>query len=143
LIRTGAAAGETPRGSPGLRPPLHRNASARSVYDVRRAFSSRRGDRTLKGTPWRSVKTVATGTRADARAALRELAAPRDLGLWSSGPYGIERAWVRRFPEQQIYLMTEHFYAISQTGAEDKKRPGFEKKWHEFTSPRLVAANAS
>ncbi|WP_158886176.1 hypothetical protein [Amycolatopsis anabasis] len=118
-----------------------------TVYEVRRAFAAKqisrrpkRVDSTRKGTPWRSVRAVATGTLDDARTALREFGPVPAKGEGIDGRLGIERAWIRKFPAEKRYPMTEHFYVISKPGAINKQRKNFEVKWGEFTDPTLTAA---
>ncbi|ATY17130.1 hypothetical protein CU254_41885 (plasmid) [Amycolatopsis sp. AA4] len=116
-----------------------------SVYEVRRGIDARKDGKgrnpRLKGSPWRSVKTVATtGEYGEAREVLAELARDHRVGIERTGKEGIERAWLRRYPAVERYPMTERFYVVSEAGTDDKKRPGFEEKWHAFTQPKLVDA---
>lgn len=105
-----------------------------SIYEVRRAFAPSKNDPTRKGTPWRSVRTIATGTRTEVRAELRELAAAHNTWVWTGGGIDIDRVWLRHLPEPRTYPAIEHFFVIGAPGAEDKKRSTFEDKWSEFTA---------
>jgi hypothetical protein len=111
----------------------YNSLTAWSVYEVRRAFAPSKNDPARKGTPWRSVRSIMTGTRAEANTTLREIAAAHNSWVWTGGGLDIDRVWLRHLPERRTYPATEHFYAIGAPGAEEKERTNFEGKWIQFT----------
>ena len=91
-----------------------------ALYEVRRT-------RTGRNQAMRSVRTLATGSRARMHALLARTApiAPQvDV-------YGIHRAWLR--PPGDDERRVEHVWAVAMAGIADKQRPRFEQTWQELT----------
>ncbi|MFD7898899.1 hypothetical protein [Streptomyces sp. NPDC059743] len=125
-----------------------------SVYRVQRAYTAGRrpqcreahGDRctkpacrdnSIKGTVYRSVKTVRTGTRAEAGAFLRKASVALNRPVEHSADahgLGIDRVRNRTRPDGKTYGSVEDFYAIAPAGVRDKARDGFAAVWAEMTS---------
>ncbi|RSM68681.1 hypothetical protein DL991_41160 [Amycolatopsis sp. WAC 01375] len=98
-----------------------------SVYEVRRLhFASRDKDSGLpdparKGTSWRSVRTLYTGTENNARAWLAGRGYADDDG----------RLWLRQdLPD--VYPRAEHFLVATTAGIAPKARPSFEQQWQRI-----------
>lgn len=95
-----------------------------SVYEVRRLHFAARDkvsglpDPARKGTSWRSVRALHTGTELQARARLAERGYADDEG----------RIWLRQdLPD--VYPQAEHFLVATTAGIAPKARPSFEKQW--------------
>ncbi len=98
-----------------------------SVYEVRRLHFAARDkesglpDPTRKGTSWRSVRTLHTGTELEAR-------------TWLAGrgyADDDERLWLRQdLPD--VYPRAEHFLVATTAGIAPKARPSFEQQWQRI-----------
>lgn len=124
-----------------------------AVYRVQRAYTAGRrpecrtahGDRcakpecrdsAIKGTVYRSVKTVRTGSRAEAGAFLHNAATALDRPVehsTSAHGVGIDRVRTRTRPDPKAYGTVEDFYVIAPAGVQDKARDGFTSVWAEMT----------
>jgi hypothetical protein len=102
-----------------------------AVYDVRRVIRPSRSDPSKAANAARSLRTVARGSQAAMRAALRELAATQHAAIAADG--GIERAWLRR--RGAALPTAEHFLVAAPAGPQDKERPGFAAAWKTATAP--------
>ena len=97
-----------------------------AVYEVRRIIHARRSDPAAKGPAWRSVRTVATGTRHEAERALaRAAAAHRARPVLDE--HGVVRAEI--ITRAETYPALEHGLALAPVGVADKQRPRFEHWW--------------
>lgn len=100
-----------------------------ALYRVRRLLLARRGEATKKGTAWRSVEVMSTGTASECRAELSVLSATEGLEVTEDA--GIARVWVRRrgvgFPT------AEEFYVVAPAGVAAKQRVGFDARWAQVT----------
>jgi hypothetical protein len=95
------------------------------VYEVRRAVRPRAGDPSKMASAVRSLRTVASGSRAAMAGELACIAARK--GTRVTAEDGIGRAWLRRRGD---YLpAAEWFYVAAPEGAEDKQGPGFAGAW--------------
>ncbi|MFD8731497.1 hypothetical protein [Streptomyces sp. NPDC059611] len=120
-----------------------------AVYRLRRAYTPGRrpecktthGDRcakpecrdtSIKGTVYRSVETVRTGSRTQAGAFLRNAAAalgrPVEHSTKAHG-LGIDRVHTRVRPDPKTYGTVEDFYVTAPAGVQDKARDGFADVW--------------
>ncbi|MFI5986816.1 hypothetical protein ACIBEA_38890 [Streptomyces sp. NPDC051555] len=127
-----------------------------AVYRVQRAYTAGRrptcrqehGDRcdqpacrdsSIKGTVFRSVKTVRTGTRAEAGTFLRNaalaLGRPVEHSTSAHG-LGIDRVRTRMRPDGKTYGAVEDFYAIAPAGVHDKARKSFTTVWNQMSGER-------
>ncbi|MCX4792012.1 hypothetical protein OG369_39890 [Streptomyces sp. NBC_01221] len=124
-----------------------------SVYRLQRAYTAGRrpecrtahGDRcakpecrdsSIKGTVYRSVKTVRTGTRAEAGAFLHNAAVALDRPVehsTSAHGAGIDRVRTRVRPDAKAYGTVEDFYVAAPAGVQDKARDGFAAVWAQMT----------
>lgn len=125
-----------------------------SVYRLQRAYTAGRrpecrtahGDRcakpecrdsSIKGTVYRSVKTVRTGSRAEAGAFLDNAAValgrPVEHSASAHGA-GIDRVRTRVRPDAKAYGTAEDFYVAAPAGVQDKARAGFATVWAQMTA---------
>jgi hypothetical protein len=107
-----------------------------SVYEVRRIYfaardkATKRADPTRKGTSWRSVRPLWTGTESAARTWLAD-----------SGPIEQdERVWLRRQDQHGPYPRTEHFLVATTAGIAPKSRPNFTEHWQRLCGGDLLTA---
>ncbi|WP_424892351.1 hypothetical protein [Streptomyces sp. XH2] len=127
-----------------------------AVYRVQRAYTAGRrpecrkthGDRcakpecrdsSIKGTVYRSVKTVRTGSRTEAGAFLRNAAAALNRPVehsTSAHGLGIDRVRTRTRPDSKSYGTVEDFYTIAPAGVQDKARDSFSTVWGDMTGSR-------
>ncbi|MEU3565116.1 hypothetical protein [Kitasatospora sp. NPDC006786] len=111
-----------------------------SVYEVRRIIHPRRHDPTAKGAAWRSVRTVFSGSRTDATAALAAIATGRAV----TDQYGISRAEI--IPRTDGFPAIEMTLALAPAGVADKERSAFAAWWErlhhqaDLTPPVALAA---
>jgi hypothetical protein len=125
-----------------------------AVYRVQRAYTAGRRpecrtahgqrcskpecrDSQFKGTVYRSVKTVRTGSRAEASAFLHNAAKALDRPVeHSTGAHGagIDRVRTRTRPDSTTYGTVEDFYVTAPAGVQDKARDGFASVWAAMTS---------
>jgi hypothetical protein len=83
-----------------------------------------------RGRAWRSLRTLSTGSTADAHAHLRRLAAEHHAEPAVDNA-GITRAVV--VPRGDTFPTVEHLYAVGPAGPRDKERPGFASAWAAAT----------
>jgi len=95
-----------------------------AVYEVRRVTPRSRGGG--KGITARSVRRLATGSRADMDAHLAELPGRRDIGT-------------DRIVRHRIATADncEHFYVVAPAVVDNKQRPSFETLWAQANSDSL------
>jgi hypothetical protein len=107
---------------------FHRRLWSRpwSVYDVRRLYFPAKDDRTRKGTGWRSVKPLFTGSAGQANAWLRANPAGRPIGSDA-------RVWLRHQDEFDTYPKAERFLVATVAGVQEKQRVNFGKHWYRIT----------
>lgn len=103
-------------------------ASLWSVYEVQRAITE-----DSKGKPHyvRNLRTLMTGARDEARAALAA------MGV-TCAEDGIPRVWLR---ERDPYRLptADWCYVAAPVGADDKKGPGFDEAWEvALTGPSIA-----
>ncbi|WP_328373015.1 hypothetical protein OG800_49515 (plasmid) [Streptomyces sp. NBC_00445] len=94
-------------------------------------------DSKFKGTVYRSVKTVRTGSRAQAGAFLHNAATALDRPVEHSTDAhgaGIDRVRTRVRPDSKTYGTVEDFYVIAPAGVQDKARDGFTSVWAAMTN---------
>jgi hypothetical protein len=101
------------------------------VYDVRRVIRPRADDPAKAANASRSVRAVASGSRDQMTAVLRDLAHAEDAEIGNDD--GIERAWIRR--RGTTLPAAEHFLVAAPAGPEDKEGPGFQAAWHTAATP--------
>ncbi|ONI88125.1 hypothetical protein ALI22I_20520 [Saccharothrix sp. ALI-22-I] len=111
-----------------------------SLMEIRRGFDAKGHDPRLKGQAWRSVRTRATGTRAQMRLTLLK----RGKGAVETDRFGIDRVWRKRRAaegegegEPILYPAVEVLYVIVPQGVANKQRPSFEAKWVQMNTARL------
>jgi hypothetical protein len=97
-----------------------------SVYDVRRVYFAAQADPMRKGTAWRSVKQLFTGSAGQARAWLRANATGRPVS--ADG-----RVWLRHQDEFVAYPKAERFLVATLAGVQDKERVNFTRQWQRIT----------
>ncbi|GAA1227065.1 hypothetical protein GCM10009578_081610 [Streptomyces rhizosphaericus] len=100
-------------------------------------------DNGIKGTVYRSVKTVRTGSRAEVGAFLRNAASALDRPVehsTSAHRAGIERVRTRTRRGPKVYGTVEDFYVTAPAGVQDKARDGFAKVWAAMTAGQQQAA---
>ncbi len=129
-----------------------------AVYRVRRVYTAGRirqcrekhpddcieqrcRDRALKGTPWRSLTIVATGTRTACADRLREEAAQAGAALERDRRHGvpIDRCYVRRLPDPMRFGSAEEFLVCAPATAVEKARRNFPKVWRRVAVLGLPA----
>ncbi|MFI9504188.1 hypothetical protein [Nocardia sp. NPDC052566] len=99
-----------------------------AVYRVRRCYSG-------PANAWRAVETIFRGSRAEATAFLDELAAHLRICPSSDGEH--VRIWLTH--PCTTYPRVEEFVTAAPDSVVDKKRPGFETRWHGHAGARLLA----
>lgn len=125
-----------------------------AVYRLQRAYTAGRrpecktahGNRcakpecrhsSFKGTVYRSVKTVRTGSRTEVGTFLHNAATalnrPVEHSTKAHG-VGIDRVRTRVRPEPKVYGTVEDFYVTAPAGVQDKARDGFAKVWAAMTA---------
>ncbi|WP_410570673.1 hypothetical protein [Amycolatopsis sp. cmx-4-61] len=97
-----------------------------SVYDVRRIYFAAKDDSARKGTAWRSVKPLFTGTAPEARAWLA--AAAHDHPVDEDG-----RVWLRPHNAAAGYPKAERFLLATAAGTQEKERENFSRQWQRIT----------
>ncbi|MFJ4152866.1 hypothetical protein ACIP10_35565 [Streptomyces galbus] len=125
-----------------------------AVYRLQRAYTAGRrpechtahGDRcsrpecrdsSFKGTVYRSVKTVRTGSRSEVGAFLHNAATALDRPVEHSTKAhgaGIDRVRTRVRPDAKTYGTVEDFYVTAPAGVQDKARSGFAGVWAAMTA---------
>lgn len=107
---------------------FHRRLEARpwSVYEVRRVYFPAKTDATRKGTSWRSVKPLFTGSPDQARAWLGANSGSRPVG--ADG-----RVWLRHQDEFDSYPKAERFLVATVAGVQEKERVNFARQWQRIT----------
>ncbi|GAA4981396.1 hypothetical protein [Kitasatospora paranensis] len=98
-------------------------------------------DRALKGTPWRSLTVVASGTRAACAGRLQEEAAEAGGALERDQRHGvpIQRLYMRRLPNPMRFGAAEEFLVCAPATAVEKARRNFPKVWHRVAVLGLPA----
>ena len=123
-----------------------------AVYRVQRAYTAGRRpecrathgdrcakpecrDRSIKGTVYRSVKTVRTGSRAEAGAFLRNAAVALNRRIEHSTVHGlgVDRVRTHARPDSKTYGAVEDFYVSAPAGVQDKARDSFATVWADIT----------
>ncbi|MGC0380006.1 hypothetical protein [Streptomyces sp. SAI-129] len=125
-----------------------------AVYRLQRAYTAGRrpechtahGDRcskpecrdtSFKGTVYRSVKTVRTGSRSEVGTFLHNAATALDRPVEHSTKAhgaGIDRVRTRVRPDAKTYGTVEDFYVTAPAGVQDKARSGFAGVWAAMTA---------
>ncbi len=108
-------------------------ASRFAVYEVRRVLHAGTEGPHVKGPVWRSVKALASGSRAAMTAELAERAAGAG-GRVAFDEDGIARALV--LARCKAYPTTERLYALAPVGAVDKQLGAFDKHWERVSNVR-------
>lgn len=104
-----------------------------AVYEVRRVLHAGTDGPHVKGPVWRSVKSLATGSRAAMTAELAERAAGAG-GRVAFDEDGIARALV--LARGEAYPTTEKLFALAPVGAVDKQLTSFDKHWARVSAVR-------
>jgi len=104
-----------------------------AVYDVRRVLHASSDGPHVKGPVWRSVTSLANGSRAAMTAELAERAAGAG-GRVAFDEDGIARALV--LAREQIYPTTERLLALAPVGPVDKELKSFGKHWTRVSAAR-------
>lgn len=112
-----------------------------ALYDVRRIHHARRGDPTRRGAVWRSVTTLATGTRAQMNAELSRLASASRTEV-AVDRFDITRATVIE-PTGARYPEPEQRFVVAPDTVVDKQRPKFSERWHQLTGQNPVRGAAA
>jgi hypothetical protein len=107
-----------------------------AVYEVRRIIHARKADPSAKGPAWRSVRTLATGTRHEAEHALYTAARTHRARPFVD-EHGIVRAEI--IARAETYPTLEHGLALAPVGVDDKQRPRFEDWWTHLHTPTTRA----
>ncbi|WP_234374001.1 hypothetical protein [Streptomyces scabiei] len=93
-------------------------------------------DKGIKGTVYRSVKTVRTGSRTETGTFLTTAATalnrPVEHSTDAHGA-GIARVRTRVRPDSKTYGTVEDFYVTAPAGVQDKARPAFAEVWAAMT----------
>lgn len=97
-----------------------------ALYEVRRL--QRRGPAGGRGITARSIRTIATGTRAQMAAQLA-----REPGQRVRGVDGV----IRHVLKDRSVHGVDHLIVAAPLGPVDKQRPGFEQWWHEAVGDAL------
>ena len=100
------------------------------VYDVRRVIRPRADDPAKAASASRSIRAIASGSRDQMTAILRDLAHTADAETGNGD--GIERAWLRH--RGTTLPAAEHFLVAAPAGPEDKEGPGFQAAWQTATT---------
>ena len=100
--------------------------AAHAVYEVRRVLRPRKDDPTRMANAARSVRRLATGTRAD-MLALLDATAGDDL---TTGDDGITRAYLRR--RGATFPTGEHFLTVAPAVVHDKEHDRFDQWWNDL-----------
>lgn len=113
-----------------------------TLHEVRRIHHAVKNDPARRGTVWRSVTALATGTRRQMVAELHRRAAAEHAQV-SVDPYDIARALVldpARTHGKQAFPAIERMFAIAPYGADDKERPQFAAAWERLSTQLGLAA---
>ncbi|HTJ68210.1 MAG TPA: hypothetical protein VL551_11825 [Actinospica sp.] len=108
-------------------------ASRFAVYEVRRVLHAGKDGPHVKGPVWRSVKTVAAGSRAAMTGELAQRAAAAG-GRVAFDQDGIARALV--LARGTTYPTTERLFALAPVGTADKQLTTFDKHWTRVSAVR-------
>ncbi|MEV0764130.1 hypothetical protein [Nocardia sp. NPDC050435] len=103
-----------------------------AVYRVRRCYSR-------PATAWRAVETVHRGHRAETALYLQLLAEHLRLPLHHDGTH--TRVWLTE--ASTTYPRLEAFFTAAPAVVSDKRRPGFDTRWHGHADHRLHALEDS
>ncbi|MEV4116301.1 hypothetical protein [Nonomuraea sp. NPDC049695] len=107
-----------------------------AIYEVRRAFSAKRGDAMARGTTRRSLRRLVTGTRAEMVAEIARAAHLAGRRLDSDGRH--HRVWVRE--RNPMFPCVEQALVAAPALAHDKTHPTFDKAWQAgLVGPRQLA----
>ncbi|RKE03000.1 hypothetical protein [Streptomyces sp. TLI_171] len=98
-------------------------------------------DRALKGTAWRSLTIVATGTRTGCAGRLREEAVQAGAALERERRHGvpIDRLYMRRLPDPMRFGVAEEFLVCAPATAVEKERRNFPTVWRRVADLGLPA----
>lgn len=110
-----------------------------AVYEVRRVLHAGKDGPHVKGPIWRSVKGLATGSRAAMTAELAERAIAAG-GRVTFDEDGIARALV--LAREKSYPTTERLFALAPVGAVDKQLKAFDKHWIRVSAMRASHGQA-
>lgn len=99
------------------------------VMEVRRILPHAAGNTSKKAPGWRSVRTVAEGTREACEAALGVIAAQTGRVV-DVDEYGIARVWHKR--RRGILPDTEWLHVVCPAGVRNKERSGFQRRWDDL-----------
>jgi hypothetical protein len=109
------------------------NATPHSAYEVRRIWRPQVDNPLKVANASRSLRVLATGTRADCEAQVRD-------GGEIDRSDGIERVYIRR--RGSTLPAREHFLVAGPAGAEEKARPSFDVWWAELDHEQLGLISA-
>jgi len=105
-----------------------------ALFEVRRIFPHRTGDRDAKAPVWRAVHRLATGNRRHLLPILAAHADRHDVDV-TTDCHGIDRVWIRHRAE--LLPTVEHFAVLAPAAIVDKARPGFDNYWTRLCAPTL------
>jgi hypothetical protein len=117
-----------------------------ALYDVKRIYHAKIDketqlpDPSKKGVAWRSVETLAEGTRDQMVGELHQLARARKADV-ECDLHGTLRADL--MPPNLIapvYPTTEHFVAVGPAGVRDKRLPSFAGAWSQLVDQTALFA---
>lgn len=113
------------------------DAAEHAVYEVRRVLRPRKDDPTRMANAARSVRRLATGSRAD----MLDLLEGTATGLLDTGEDGITREYLRR--RGTMFPTGEHFLVAAPAVVDDKQHDSFEAWWaalpdEDVTPPAVV-----
>ncbi|MGY1960745.1 hypothetical protein [Nocardia gipuzkoensis] len=103
-----------------------------AVYRVRRCY-------TAPARAWRSVDTVARGSRAETEDVLGRIAAELRIPCALDGDH--TRVWLTE--HATTYPRLEEFFVAAPDSVMPKQRGGFEARWHGHADNRLLALEQS
>ena len=110
-----------------------------ALYRVRRIWtagrnpSTGRSDPQKKGVGWRSVETLAAGSRTAMAATLAHRASADGRRCVDDRHHS--RLWIRTAGD--CYPTAEEFLVVAPAGVETKQRPGFNSLWQAVTTPQM------
>lgn len=102
------------------------NEAGWAIYRVRRCYSA-------NAQAWRAVEPVARGDRADTGHTLGSLATHLRIRPRHEGEH--TRVWLTG--SSTTFPRLEEFFVAAPAGVLDKKRPGFDARWHAHLTDEL------